>query len=334
VALPHASGIQVRRHRLADPVVVGLDPIAASGDANHPAGAQRCQVRDAVAWRLAHQERVIDRASGDGDQLQKLPRRRGQLRHPGHQDLLEGGALASAVPGELGDEHRVALRLARDLHRAIRIHPGEQRPREIARIVRTQRTEGQLPRVGSGAAGPLHRPHAVATRAVLGTIAEQQEDGRRVGTADQLGQEGGAVHVAPLQVVDPDHHRTAIGDPRQELLVSERFPEAEERPPSLDQVAVGEQCPLHLLAIHPRAVPRPCVRQLPSSSGAPDGEVRGRDARIGQREPELPRSVRLLDLGAGARGRARPSQRRGLRAGSAPGLGKCRRTRTRAWHGV
>jgi hypothetical protein len=74
----------------------------------------------------------------------------------------------------------------------------------------------RLAPIGSGAAE--QRLQKRMRRDLLAAKTEQRENRRRGGRPEQLVEQHRAVRVRPVQVVDVEHHRIAIGNRRQQFV--------------------------------------------------------------------------------------------------------------------
>ncbi len=168
------------------------------------------------------------RAAAHGHDLEQTPRVLGQARRALSQDLVErdhaqrGHALAirrAMVSGraarQLLDQERVAARLARDARGNILrggLARAQKRGGQATRIVERERLDLDLAYLGALGPSPAQIRKKGTGRRVFRAVRRHQQDWRRRGRPHHLHEEGGAVGVAPLNVVDEDDDRV----PRRE----------------------------------------------------------------------------------------------------------------------
>src|SRR5271157_499982 len=120
VAVAQRGRAEVGDDRLADPVVIRLDPVAVRRPPRGPnqsPGPQQREGRPLVtlAAEALPGNRRTDRAARDGDDLQQPTGVVGQAEDARPEHLVERDrALTYFGPRQFGDEQRVAPRLARD----------------------------------------------------------------------------------------------------------------------------------------------------------------------------------------------------------------------------
>ena len=253
VAFLQGLGRQARHHGVADAVVVRLDLLAAERAAG-PHQVRRAQDRlRAFALLLqiggpvghAH----VDRHPGHRDHVEEAPRERWQPGHAGCDDVVErdlhgrGLSVGLGETHELLDEIRVAPGLARDRFRRRVPRPrlaGDQRLRQLLRLRGRQLADDDVPHLQGRIGRPLGQD-ALEQRSGIGflaSIAPDQQERGRIRRAHQVFEQGPAVHVPPLQVVDEEHERPAVGHPHEQLsqgleraaLQLERVGDVEDRP--------------------------------------------------------------------------------------------------------
>ncbi|HEY3351794.1 MAG TPA: hypothetical protein VGQ83_00975 [Polyangia bacterium] len=113
--------------------------------------------------------------------------------------------------------------------------PREQHRRQRAGVGRRQSVEWHAPH----ATGHERPQRAHERRVAAAAPHAEEQDGRSVGRPKHLPEEGEAVGVGPLQIVDDDHERAAVGDADEELAHGGEEPRAQ-----LLRVHAG--------AVHPR----------------------------------------------------------------------------------
>ena len=127
-----------------------------------------------------------------------------------------------AVAHELVDEERIAAGFAGD-----RVGVGfasgrilsEQGLGQVPRFLQGQLSDDELPRFGSFDNG-LHGTqfsHERAARDILAATTRDEQQRGRIGWPEQIGQQGRAVHVSPLQIVDAQDDVSLLGQARQQL---------------------------------------------------------------------------------------------------------------------
>ncbi len=221
-------GREGAEHQLAHAVVVGLDDLAVAAASEHEVLAAQGGEREWVSGRpAAAPARRRSTAAGDRGDLEQ-GRRAGSGRPSMRvrEDAIEGdlAALAGALAGgqqvahELADEQRVALGLARDLAGARAQVGGQQGPR--ARSSASASDKGPMCS-SRRSSSPRAASRRVLSTAPLwasrcGSWRSRAAPARRA--AQQIGEQGGAVAIAPLQVVDVQHQGAAVGQARQQSL--------------------------------------------------------------------------------------------------------------------
>ena len=216
MALAEPVRAQMPRDGLAHAIVIRLDVVAEDRCAHEPPRPQLGQRRRAaVAGAAGAQGRGrLDRSSGQGDHFEKPPGFGLQLADAAEQHLFQRGrAGGSALPHQLADEERVAFRFQGDPRGPGSVAIGKQRERQLAGLVRRQAGDAHL----AGAANGAQPADAAAGLGILAAMTGDEQERRRVRRTDQLGQQGRAVGVAPLHVVDPDHQRSAVRDAPEQL---------------------------------------------------------------------------------------------------------------------
>ncbi len=229
------ASVEAGEHRRPDPAVIKLDAIAGAD------AAAADEVRDAeqagdlgegggVERDRAGGDLVRDRRARHAEQFDELARRRVEGGDPAPQRVLEreragdggrgagGRRFEDGVANELVDEDRVTIGFARDLvdvEGEPRRGHIEESTRERARLEAREAGERDLEVTAeSGADGGAGGSSAPARRELpVGDAgrAEEQER-RRGGRTQDVAEQGEAVGVGPLEVVDEDDDGTALGE--------------------------------------------------------------------------------------------------------------------------
>ena len=203
-------GVEAEQHRLAHPVVVGLDGVGAARAARCARRFAGAQHGDAAARarpsRSSARAAAVSCASGapaTAQQLEEPARARVEPRDARAQRVVEAeraGLLAerAAVAHQLVDEERVAAGLGGDglgAHRGARARVAQERVDQRARVVRRERLDAgggaRRPRragaisstVRSGAASPRDRARSRARRAASSRAAARGAPGGRMTSA-------------------------------------------------------------------------------------------------------------------------------------------------------
>ena len=168
------------------------------------------------------------------DRLQEPPRLARELPDAPPEHLLEGGrpgrleAVGELAPlgqimRELVDEIGAAARFAGDhLDQVLGDVAvlAEEEPCQVAGLLGGQRFDHDLATLGARGlilAG-LQQPGQAGVRlTVLAPVAAEEQQGRRIGGTHQVGEEVGAIEVAPVEVVDIQDQRPPVRDPGQQL---------------------------------------------------------------------------------------------------------------------
>ena len=178
---------------------------------------------------------------------------------------LEGNT-ALYVLHQLVDEERITARLTGNGLRARRrgfVLGIEQRDSQLATLLGRQRLHRQF---------VMHQPAqfldlsqcaqtGTALR-ILAAITENEQEYRRVGRAQEIGQQGGAVLVSPLHIIDDQHERASIAEARQQFAQS------------------GQRATTNLLRIrHLDGAPRDACDRIETAQDGEDARQRGQIAR-------------------------------------------------------
>ena len=248
---PPRRWIEMDPHRVADPIVVGLDRIGAT----HAGGldeVRRTQPPDLFDERPHRRPgRVRDRLL-----RQRTTRHRHQFEDRAiafveagdarPQRLLEAdeaGFLAEQqlAAHQLIDEQRVPARLARDRRRARHLRPAlaHEEIDERACVIERQALDRQSTHLpGHPSRHVVHRARALATRrerargTTLAPHRRDQQQRRRTRWPHHLGEQRQPVGVGPLQIVDQQHQRVAKGDRDEQL--AQRRKQANAHPPRIE----------------------------------------------------------------------------------------------------
>jgi len=210
-------------HRLPDAVVIDLRAVSAlsAGRPEEVLGPQPRQGTGTFVLdtRRLERHRGRQRAAGNRHDLEESSRRIGQLQELPPQQASQAQYFASGTGmRQLPNEQREAGGLARDrLHRLLFAFV-DQGGRELVGFGRGKLAQGQLAQVDRRLARGVRAAEKIdQRRGLLAPSRQQEQRGGRVGRPEEGGQEGGAVGVAPLDVVDEDHEQPAVGEPGQHL---------------------------------------------------------------------------------------------------------------------
>ncbi len=156
------------------------------------------------------------------------------------QRRLAVGAIAG-VPRQLLDQERVALGLGHD-PRGVAGRVGaaaEVDERQVERVAVEHRPDLDVLGLDRGQRDLLVELAQERVRvAALAAERDDQQERGRVGRAHQRREQRHAVGIAPLQVVDREHQRLAIGDAREQLAQRR-----ERAPPQLHRIGRGDRAP-------------------------------------------------------------------------------------------
>ena len=190
---------QPANERLADAIMIRLDDVVAREDhARRPqlgdrgGGFVRPELRGGDR-NLPRQRRTV----GDDD-VQYPPRRLRQVARARPQRVVEAAGRRAPVggkPAELGDEHRMSLRLARDRSRVDRLVNDGGRERDG--VLDLETTECDL----------LDVREAVDERGLPRPTRRHDEQHRRSRRREQVREERAGVGIGPLRVVDQQRER-------------------------------------------------------------------------------------------------------------------------------
>ncbi len=223
-------GIEAAHDGLAHAIVVGLEGLVAAraDDADQVLGLERGdEARELGGLGGLGQlgDVAAQRRSGDGGEIEEAARAGLEPADARPERLVEADGAAvvglrEAMPEERLDEERVPARLFDEgvgVDRSGRVALGaralEERADEIAPVARAEaahREAQQHLAREDRRDPPLREPDPAAQR------GDEQERGR-VGEAEHLEEQGEAVSVGPLEVVDREHQRRARSEPPQEL---------------------------------------------------------------------------------------------------------------------
>ncbi len=216
--------------RLADAVMNRLEHLLTVPQAlaKEPAAAEKPErgVRDREVRGLGG-DRHRDRSAGHGDDLDQPPDSVRQGGQSVADHLLEGDPVivrredaARGAARELLDEQGAPPRLARDGFRDRRIAQPQERQRKAPGVARPQRADREL--ACFGPVGPVgaHLRKEIRRPRFLVSMREHEEDRWSPGRADEVEEQGRAVRVAPLDVIDADHERHSAGEGRQQITQS------------------------------------------------------------------------------------------------------------------
>jgi hypothetical protein len=224
---------QRTRNDLANTVVVHLEfaPAVSRAGADQALALQRSLHRVAVVFdaRRQHRHAKLHGLAEDCQHLEQALRLGGQFEHALAYRLGEPqGTLPSPQRRELTKKQRAPAGLARQ-----RLdHGGTGVTKQGARQVPDGLQRKFAHRHIANERGTLactHAPQRADERRCLGIFAAvraDEEQGRRIGTAEQCCQQWFTVGVGPLQVVDEQHHRTLVGHAMQELSERQKRPAA------------------------------------------------------------------------------------------------------------
>jgi hypothetical protein len=127
-----------------------------------------------------------------------------------------------SVAHQLVDEERAAAGLADDFVGAscrLAVARADQGERQLARVWRSQLPHNHFSRPDRrqrAGIGPQQPAQQHACLSLVRSITGDEQQYRWFGGAQHVGQQGGTVGVAPLQVVDEQHQRLTFADARQE----------------------------------------------------------------------------------------------------------------------
>lgn len=199
----HAVELAALRHRqpaderLAHAIVIRLDDLVAGAD--QPCRAQLLDRRRGIVGfecRRDGRHHARQRGGVGDDDVQQAPGCWRQIARACPQRIIERVGARTALggePTELGDEHRVALRLARD---RVRVDPLIRRNRagELDRVRGLEPGECDLLDVRQ----PAHQ------RGLLGTPRGHDEQERWRRPREQIREQRAGVGIRPLRVVDQE----------------------------------------------------------------------------------------------------------------------------------
>lgn len=226
VAEPPPTGVEAALDRVPDPVVVGLErvvPVEAGradevGRAQAPGGLEERLLVETGRVRGARAGALAARRA---DQLEHVPRgrRQGGDALPEHLVELEGVRLAprlrgpAHVPRQLLDEEGRAARLARDGRDGRGLFARQELRRQRLGLLQREGRQGEhaVPYAAHG------REDRVAPRRLDRSRGAHDEQARADVGVEELLQEREAVPIGPMQVVDEEHERRALGEAREEL---------------------------------------------------------------------------------------------------------------------
>ncbi|MFT3775129.1 MAG: hypothetical protein QM820_58020 [Minicystis sp.] len=164
-------------------------------------------------------------------------RGQGSIDHRPQRRRIGAAPFSLHVPRELRHEARAAPARPRDrgghvgfaLH-AVFIRHAQQSLREHARVPRRERPHEQLAHIADRLAprhAPEQRAHQIDRGAVLAPVAEQEQQRGRVRLRDQIEQQGRAVGVVAVEIVDPEHDPPPLRDAPEERAQGGRGPAAD-----------------------------------------------------------------------------------------------------------
>ena len=233
-------------HRFPDAIVVNLNVVEGTRAraANQVACAEHCQRGKPIGAQACHAEGggLAHGLAGNRDGLQEASRPARQAPDPVPQHFVEsdlprrraGGRSGARrdVAHQLGDEKGITARLPGDrsgVGRHVRIASAEQAQRKLPRFRFRQCIDGQIAPIHDPILTlrlPEERPQERAAPRVFVTVAAQQQKHGRVGGPHELRKQSRAIGIAPLEVVDGQHQRASVAQPRQQ------FAQGDEGPPS------------------------------------------------------------------------------------------------------
>ena len=218
---------QVCGQRLTQAVVIQLDVRGRAAVSQEMVGTEDGDQRPFVAGqsgRLVH-HLWPHRSGAEGEHVQEAPgaiRRAVQavLHHVGERRVPPAaGLMPRGVMRQLLHQEGIAARLARQrepLCRADRRRGGNQGRHDVPCFLWRHRIERQR--------GPGRRSLALQKRLqerlggdLFRPQAGQQQERRGIGRAQQRVEHEHAVGVGPVQVIDVEHERVSLCDPRQEV---------------------------------------------------------------------------------------------------------------------
>ncbi len=213
----------------ANAIVPGLDFLTAacragSHEVAAAQGGHHFVIGSLVTGGLLRQVQR-DGLAGDGDDLQQAARGFAEARDAGldHRVQRLSPGRHFRRPDQFGNEERIARRIASDGSGTRRLEvtgAAGDLPREVFRLRRRETFERQFDDADGGAG----RCHALqecgqerASYGILRAITRDQEKARRVGRLQQIGEQGGAVGVPPVEIVDEQDQGRALRQAAEEF---------------------------------------------------------------------------------------------------------------------
>ena len=247
MALLQRVGGQPAHHRVADAVVVRLDLLPPEGGPRPYEVGRAQDPEHALALRLEVggpvRHRDVDRHARDGHDVEEAPCEPRKAGHAGGDDLIERDLHRAELLVGLGEAHQlldevgIAPRLARDHVHAPVPSSGlaaDEGAGQLLRVGSRQLADGDLPHLERGVRRQALGEDDLQQGAGLGffaPVAADEEQRGRIGRAQETFEQGGAVDVAPLEVVDEEHEGPAVRHPHEQLAQR-----AERAPPQLERV--------------------------------------------------------------------------------------------------
>jgi hypothetical protein len=236
-------GVDLGEHGGADAVVVALDGVGVAGPvgAHEVLGAEEAEGGVVLLAEAGCPEGQVlrDRSAGDGDDLEQAAGGAGEAVEAGVDQLLERdlalvaeAARVHGVAHELLDEQRVALGLDGDaggLGEGGAVAAAHAEEGELLGLLVDERGDEQVAHVAAHAGALVEALELAQHRrggAVVAAVGADHEEGGGVGRGDELGEEAGAVLVAPLEVGHAQDQRAAVGDAGEQLFEAAEGPAA------------------------------------------------------------------------------------------------------------
>ena len=227
------GGVEPRDQHGANAIVIDLQDLASLHQlrADQPLAEEPIAAAGkGLARKRGLDDASLDRLAGDGDELQQVERVGAHVVHArlddvGEAELPGQGPVAAAgvdPSHDFVDEEWFSARLLRhflDRGRRQRRGRSSQRLRQPRRIGGFERRQFDVHADGGAReTGPFTQRRQPGTGGDrLGAVRQDEQDGRRFRAGEQIDEERASIHVAPLQVVDREHHASALRQPAEQL---------------------------------------------------------------------------------------------------------------------